>query len=155
MREQRTSGLLRRGLALAIDALFAAMVLGLGYATGLLDSAPFRPDPGWFWTEWWLRIWLDDTSVFVVPAMAFFVLVWLWTLGWEFAASRTPGDRLLQIEVVDSDGMRPAWYRLLIRGLAVWVNIATLGLGWLLGFVSPSRRAFHDLVSGTWVVRTR
>lgn len=155
MIEVRTAGILRRGAALAVDGLVAILVILLGYAVGVFEGAPFRPPPDWFWTEWWFKYWLDDPRVFFDPVIGFAVVLWLWTAAWDLAAGRTPGDRLLSIELVDSDGDRPSPLRNIARSMAVLLNVGSLGLGWLWIVVSPTRRAWHDYLSGTWVVRSK
>lgn len=149
----RAAGLSRRLLAFAIDSGAGLAAVAVGYVTGLLNPAPFRVEAGWFWTEWWLRYWIEDPGIFLRPVVTLVIATWLWTVLWEFGRSRTPGDQLLRIEVVDEDGDRPQGWRIAVRAVAMLLSPMSLGLTWLLGFVSPARRTLHDVVSGTWVVR--
>lgn len=147
----RAASLWRRALAVGIDSGTALVAIAVGFLFGAFDASVFRPEPGWFWTEWALRYWLDAPHTYVRPIAAWLVLSASWVLGWELVSGRTPGDRLLRLEVVDRDGDPPHPARIGLRALGVAVNIATLGLGWLWAFVSPSRRALHDVISGTTV----
>lgn len=149
----KTASFWRRALALLVDAATGLGAIGLAFATGLLDDRMLFPEPGWFWTEWWLKFWLDDPDVFYRPVVWWLALTLAWTLAWELASGRTPGDRLLGVEVVDADGDLPHPGRIALRGLGMTLNVATLGLGWLWALVAPSRRALHDVISGTYVVR--
>ncbi len=148
-----TVGLARRSIAVVVDAMAALALIWLGFALGLLDPVIFRPEPGWFWTEWWLKHWLDAPTLFTRPIVAWIAVGLAWTVGWELAAHRTPGDRVAGIEVVDIDEDTPHPGRTALRALGLLITVASLGLGWLICFVTPSRRALHDIVSGTYVVR--
>ena len=152
MRDVRTAGIVRRGAALAIDAMFALGLVAVLYGAGVFRGEPFRPPADWFWTEWWFKTWLDDPRVFIDPVIGFCALLWAWTSGWEAANGRTPGDRLLRIRVVDRYGDRPTVARQLARAAATLLNVGSLGLGWLWIVVSPTRRAWHDYASGTWTI---
>jgi uncharacterized RDD family membrane protein YckC len=148
----RTAGLVRRGLSIVIDILFGVAATAVTYLVGLFDASLFSPPPDWFWTEWWLKHWLDAPSSFFGPIVFFAVTTLIWTSTWEGLAGRTPGDRLAGIRVVDGNGERPGTVRVVLRAVGVVLNLASLGLGWLWIVVSPSRRGWHDLLSGTWVV---
>jgi uncharacterized RDD family membrane protein YckC len=150
MSEFRTAGVVRRGLSLSFDALFGVAFTVAGYALGLFDATPFHPPPDWFWTEWWLKHWLDAPSVFVVPVVSFAIATLLWVATWEATTGRTPGDRLAGLRVIDAAGERPNPLRIALRTLGMMLNVASLGLGWLWIVVSPCRRGWHDLLSGTW-----
>ena len=148
----RTVGLVRRGLSVAVDASTALLAVVAGFAFELFDASIFSPEPGWFWTEWLLKFWLDDPSQLFRPAVWWVGITISWVVGWELASGRTPGDRLLGIRVVDSEGEVPHPVRVGLRALGIVLNTASFGLGWLLGFVTPGRRALHDVISGTYVI---
>lgn len=148
----RTVGLLRRAAAATVDAICAAAFVAFAFATGVLDRALFTPDDGWFLSEWWLKLWLDDPTIFVAPVVLWCVTTIFWITSWELAIERTPGAMLLRIEVIDEAGFTPRRVRFVVRGVALMLQASTLGFGWLWGFVSPTRRTLADVVSGTYVV---
>lgn len=151
----RTVGLVRRAVAILFDASFGAAATAVGYAVGLFDASPFSPPPDWFWTEWWLRHWLDSPAVFIVPLSFFLIASILWTVVWEATTGRTPGDRVMGMRVIDGAGDRPGPLRMGARTAGIVLNIASLGLGWLWVAVSPARRGWHELLSGTYTVVNR
>ena len=149
----KTVGLLRRGVAAAVDHSFAAGVVGLALAAGVLDATMLQPEAGWFWTEWWLKNWLDEPGMFTRPIIAWIAIAWLWISGWEVATGRSIGARVAGIEAVDGGGMLPSRGRLVACAAGRLLVIVTGGLTWLWIFVAPDRRAIHDVLSGLYVVR--
>ena len=151
----RTVGLARRAVAVVVDALAALVIVSAGFAVGVLDPVIFRAEAGWFMSEWWLRLWLDDRAVFTRPVIAWIAVTTVWIIAWQLAVARTPGDRVAQIEVVDSDGDPPSPLQLGLRAIGLLMNVALGGLGWLWCVVAPSRRTLPDLISGTFVASSR
>lgn len=151
--ELATAGLFRRLGALVLDAVPAAFLVVCAFAVGWFDSAVFRPAQGWFWSEWVFKFWLDDRLALVAPAASFFGLGIVWTTIWEAISGRSPGARVVGLLVVDRSAFRVSAARAMLRGLGSTINVATLGLGYLWIFVSSYRRGWHDLLSGTLVVR--
>ena len=150
--ELQTAGLARRSAAAALDAIPAAFIVALCFAFDILDAGIFRPDDGWFWTEWIFKYWLDDRGALVWPIVVFFAVAIGWTTVWELACRRSPGARITHLLVVDRSAFRIQPARALLRGLGAALNVATLGLGYLWVFVSSYRRGWHDYVAGTFVV---
>ena len=72
--------------------------------------------------------------------------------SWWFAGG-TPGMRLVGTRVVAPDGGSPSLARSLLRALWLAVAFAPLLLGFLPVLFSSRRRAVHDFVAGTTVVR--
>jgi uncharacterized RDD family membrane protein YckC len=66
---------------------------------------------------------------------------------------QTPGKMASGLRVVDVAGRPPGHTRALLRVLLAVVGIATLGAGVLLMFFDPARRAFHDRLLKTRVVK--
>jgi uncharacterized RDD family membrane protein YckC len=85
----------------------------------------------------------------------------LWTAAWWSyfvvgwgGAGATPGKRLLGLCLVDHRGRLPiGMARAALRLVAYMVSSLTLGLGHLLVLVRRDRRALHDILAGTRVVR--
>jgi uncharacterized RDD family membrane protein YckC len=125
------------------------------YATGIFDAAVFDPPEGWFWSEWLLKYWLDDPTVLLLPPAGFFILAILTCAGAESVLGRSFGGRLLGLRVLDKDGFEVGGGRVVLRAVGSVLNVATLGLGYLWILTSRYKRGFHDLISGTVVVRDR
>jgi uncharacterized RDD family membrane protein YckC len=66
---------------------------------------------------------------------------------------RTPAKALLRIKVVDPAGLKPTWVKAFIRGLALVVSV-NLAFPLIYVFLNPHRRALHDVVADTCVVRS-
>jgi uncharacterized RDD family membrane protein YckC len=66
---------------------------------------------------------------------------------------RTLGGWLTGLRVVTSEGRSLGWIRAIWRSLAGGLGAAALLMGFWLAAFLPSRRALHDLLSGTFVVR--
>lgn len=90
---------------------------------------------------------------------------WPWLIGYlaflglGYAAwftgttGQTPGKMLFNLRVVETDGQPPGYSRALLRAaLGVAFNLA-LGLGALPQFFDPARRALHDRLLRTRVVK--
>jgi uncharacterized RDD family membrane protein YckC len=88
-------------------------------------------------------------------------LIWTVTLGVQISYftyyhgryGQTPGKRLLRIRVVDGLGITPGYKRAFLRAIGSLVSQMPMFMGYLFFFLSPARRTFHDLLTGTLVVR--
>lgn len=134
------AGLRRRGIALAIDLVIAAILwtIGTQLAVSFAKLAP-RLDL--------VAQALGRSWQLVVPA-AYFVLG-------HGTAGQTLGKRLLGVRVVDESGEPIGYLRALGRGLATIVAAIPLGLGLAAAWLRRDRRGLHDLLAGTRVIRTR
>jgi uncharacterized RDD family membrane protein YckC len=132
----RPAGFWLRAGALAVDAGVWWLLLRLGdLGTGTLGR----------W-ELIARA-FDYTFGLVVPAA--YVVVMHGTSG------RTLGKMLVGARVVSVSGEPIGYPRALARYLAWFLSALPLLLGFVLAAVRPDRRALHDLVVGTRVVRVR
>lgn len=91
---------------------------------------------------------------------SFLLLVWgIWVAYSTILTSwrgQTIGKMLLGIQVVDSEGNIPPWYRVLARELVgkfVSEGIFWVGYIWI-GF-DQNKRGWHDYLGGSYVVRKR
>ena len=73
----------------------------------------------------------------------------------SFYGGQTPGKMILGIRVVTADGLPLSWIRGTFRTFSYYLDLLTLGLGFLMATVPPWKRALHDLVTRTAVIRTR
>jgi uncharacterized RDD family membrane protein YckC len=67
---------------------------------------------------------------------------------------RTPGKMILGLKVVDTHGQAPGFVRALLRTILGIAGSALLFIGHVPAFFDPARRALHDRLLGTRVVRT-
>ncbi len=83
--------------------------------------------------------------------------LWYVVGGWA-RTGRTPGKALLRLSVVPSGSYEPTpgigLQKAFVRFLAYNLSGAVLGVGFLLVLFRKDRRALHDLIAGTRVVRT-
>lgn len=86
-------------------------------------------------------------------------LVLLWAVTGVYAVvswhrgGQTLGMRPWRLKVLQADGRRPPLRALLLRYAVATVSLAAGGLGLLWCLVDRERRGWHDLASGTVLVR--
>lgn len=129
---------MRRLAALLYDALLLAALL---FSFTLIVIAlrlgePVPPESYWF------------ESCLLAIAMAFFCGSWV--LG-----GQTVGMRAWRIRLVTTDGGRVGWLRACGRFFAALVAFAPAGLGFWWALFDDRKRGWHDLLTGTRVVRSR
>lgn len=73
--------------------------------------------------------------------------------GFHWLRGQTPGKRLLGIMVVNIHGERPSVVRSLLRTVAYLLSALPVSIGFLWVGFDRERRALHDWVAGTYVVR--
>ena len=74
-------------------------------------------------------------------------------VGWGLLGA-TIGKWVFSLRIVDHRGRSPIGLsRAFLRLAAYSVSSVTLGMGHLLIALRPDRRALHDVLAGTWVVR--
>lgn len=89
---------------------------------------------------WWYRLLLLGVTT------VYFVLSWRY-------GGQTIGMRAWHLRVVDDRGASPGWGAALLRFVVAQVSLAVLLLGFLWCLFERDRRGWHDLASGTRVVR--
>ena len=73
-------------------------------------------------------------------------------LSWR-RGGQTIGMRAWRLELVDARGGRPGWAALGVRAAVGVLSLAALGTGFLWALLDRERRSWHDIASGTRVVR--
>ena len=149
MDRDRPAGFLRRVFALALDCLliqsalaFLTMIAFAAVHEGARASG--IPNP-------------SDESVDRV--LMWLVVLWLLLPVFYFTffisfGGQTPAKRIAKIQVIPirrTDRISPVCA--LIRTLAYWISAASLGIGFFWIFLNRDRRALHDLIAGTRVIR--
>lgn len=93
----------------------------------------------------------EQTSVmFAAQAMPLLLLCYFFFF--TAYGGRTPGKMLLGLKVETAEGKPLTWARALGRTFGYLVSIITWGLGFLLA-AGPAKRALHDRLAGTRVVK--
>lgn len=116
---------------LALWMLLGAIVLVLR------GGSPVLP-----WTAAW---WLQN--------LALWLLTGAYAVGSWQRGGQTLGMRPWRLRVVAADGGAPTFAALVRRYLWATLSLGLGGLGFLWSLVDPERRAWHDLASGTRLVR--
>jgi uncharacterized RDD family membrane protein YckC len=81
------------------------------------------------------------------------VLSAVYFVGFIGTCGQTPGKMLFAVRVVRRDGQRVGYARAFVRWVGYGLGILTLGLGFLGALLNRDRRALHDCLAGTRVVR--
>lgn len=113
-------------LALVMLAALIAM-LGIGQKTAFRDIG---------FTLYLLFVW-------------YLYLAWCWHRG-----GMTVGMRAWRIRIEDDSGRTPSWGQTIVRFLASIMSAALLGTGFLWSLVDSRNRTWHDILSGTRLVRS-
>jgi uncharacterized RDD family membrane protein YckC len=145
-RPRTYGGFFRRAIALLVDLgiiVGLSAIMGglayLGYKVGLaahdrtLSSATVGP----------LIALLTSAGTFL--SMAYFIV-------FHGMDGRTPGKWLLKLRVVGADDGRVGYRRACLRWLAL-VFLAPFVVSWLWVIWSREKRAWHDYLARTWVIR--
>ncbi|HEX5693277.1 MAG TPA: RDD family protein [Arenimonas sp.] len=128
-----------RLFALVYD-FFPALALWIAASALMLlarGGEPVVPGSLLSWLE--LAVLWAVTGAYVVPS---------WRRG-----GQTLGMRPWRLKVVGADGSRPALRALVLRYAVATVSLLALGLGYLWCLVDRERRGWHDIASGTLLVR--
>jgi uncharacterized RDD family membrane protein YckC len=89
--------------------------------------------------------WLE-LALMLIAGFGYFGLSWR-------RGGQTLGMRAWRLRVLRADGSAPGWRALMLRYLVAGASLAAGGLGFLWSLVDRQRRSWHDLASGTVLVR--
>jgi uncharacterized RDD family membrane protein YckC len=127
---------LRRLIAMVYDTVIVIALLMLAAMAALLagfrEQTAFR-DPGY--TIYLGAVWCS------------------YIVGCWHAGGMTLGMRAWRIRIEDKGGARPGWLICLLRFTVSLFSAALAGLGFLWAVFDPQKRAWHDILSGTRLVR--
>lgn len=134
-------GLLRRLLVMAYDAV--AVVTLLLVVTAVMLLTPLRDQVAF----------RDATPTVIDFLVWFFYLAWCWRHG-----GVTLGMRAWRVRLVNDRGSDraapPGWGQCLVRYGVSLVSAAALAAGFAWSLIEARRRTWHDIASGTRLVRT-
>jgi uncharacterized RDD family membrane protein YckC len=137
---QAYAGLVSRLVALAVDvALLTVAGLGISVLPGLAWSQVIGYPPGW----------LTQASGIIASVLPWAYFTVAWWLG-----GQTVGGLLVGTRVARINGRRPRLIQAALRAFIglLLVPVWLIGLAWVLW--DPRRRAWHDIVFRTVVVRS-
>jgi uncharacterized RDD family membrane protein YckC len=149
----RAAGFFRRAAAAIIDiALLVPVCAVFGLALCLAFGQPI-PRLAELSPDLLIAALLDGNSASEALLALSGVLFFLYFFVFHAARGQTPGKRLLGLLVIDKYGGRPGLLRTLVRTAAYVLSLLPCSLGFLwIGF-DRERRALHDWIAGTYVVR--
>jgi uncharacterized RDD family membrane protein YckC len=113
-------------ISLLMLATMLAMLAGFGGRTAMKDP---------IYTGYLLAVW-------------FLYLAWCWHKG-----GMTVGMRAWRVKIENRNGHRPGWGMSALRFLVSLVSAALAGLGFLWALLDADKRTWHDILSGTRLVR--
>jgi uncharacterized RDD family membrane protein YckC len=126
----------------AVVSVVAAMVLGLP----LPNAKQLGPDL--------LLAGVLDRNPMTVGALGLFLGVGgLYQIYLGGIVGQTLGKRWFGLRVISVRGLSPSPARAIARYAALLVSVAPAGLGWLWCLFDRERRAAHDHLAGTYVIR--
>lgn len=142
------AGFWRRAVAAGIDLfLVNALYLGffaighLGVRLGLKSAGARFPST-------------DLVTALILPYLALWAaLAVVYIAFFTRVGGQTPGKMLTGIRVVGPSGDNPTWGQALLRPLGYLLSGLPLGFGFLWTVIPPGKRALHDLLTGTHVIR--
>lgn len=96
----------------------------------------------------WVGATLGSFPAFIMVAVGYHAGMWVWR-------GATLGGVILGLRVVRLDGRRMDWPTALVRSLSSLVSLLALGLGFFWASWTEERQSWHDIVSGTTIVKLR
>lgn len=97
--------------------------------------------------------WLSISGIIAIVAAFGIVMFTYMTVGIGLRG-RTLGMKIFSLEVIDIEANEyPTFHQAAVRSAVFLLSLPLLGIGFLTAFFNEERRAAHDLVSGTILVR--
>ena len=90
----------------------------------------------------------DPGYTLFLAAVGSFYFCWCWTKG-----GMTVGMRAWKVKIIDEDGNCPGYGRSMVRLLIATLSAAAAGAGFLWSLADNQKRTWHDIVSGTRLIR--
>jgi len=154
-REIYMSPFWQRMMAFVVDLVpLILVVVTSASALGWIDLERIPLDPRWGFLDQVADLIHDQGSGLLRTFLMALGVAWVY--GWitEWLLQGTPGSRVVGTKVIDETGGRPGPGKLLLRNTMKLVSFLCLGLGGIWAAFDGERRAVHDRLSGTYVVRS-
>jgi len=149
----RVAGFWRRSVAALVDALILLFTAGpLFYALLRItdNPGPLRGGLGLDGILQFLAVEPLDILLWCAPLLGMAALYFILFIA---LSGRTPGQKLVGIRVINRAGGPPGPWRAMLRLAGTALGLAPGGLGSLWMAFDREKRAFHDYLTGTYVVR--
>lgn len=143
----------RRFASGAIDLLILSITAGPLHwlLTRLVPGSGLAPGArGW---DAALTIGTMPLGSLLMRAAPFLLMCALYLFLFSALTGKTPGQTVLGVRVVDGHGGRPALWRAGLRVMGLGLGLLPIALGPLWALFDMERRALHDHLAGTWLVR--
>ncbi len=128
----RVAAVVLDGALFILVEVLLAFAAGLVWGPGIAEAPVFRP----------------TVSVFMLVFGAVYYLVMHAVFG------QTLGKMLLDLHVIEADGRPLTAATAALRSFGYSISALTFGLGFLLAGLRRDKRALHDLIAGSRVVRS-
>jgi uncharacterized RDD family membrane protein YckC len=142
-------GFWRRAVAYLFDLLFLELLFGVflflgATAVDLAEASDFQP---LFFSESLASMTLSLVLLWVSLFLLYFTF-------FTHRGGQTPGKMLVRVRVVTRQNDEVTLLRALGRSAGYFLSSAFFGIGFMLAAFHPEKRALHDLLAGTRVIRT-
>ena len=149
----RVAGFWRRLLASMVDAVILLLTAGplfYGLCRATDNPGPMRGGLGLDGVLQFLAVDPIDILLWCAPLLGMAALYFILFIA---LSGRTPGQKLVGIRVINRAGGPPGPWRAMLRLAGTALGLAPGGLGSLWMAFDREKRAFHDYLTGTYVVR--
>jgi uncharacterized RDD family membrane protein YckC len=98
---------------------------------------------------------IEGQTALMDPVYTFYLfLVWfIYIAGCWHTGGMTVGMRAWRVRIKNEHGNHPDWKKSSIRFFAAWLSAAAAGAGFLWSVTDRDKRCWHDILSGTRLVR--
>lgn len=149
----RVAGFWRRSIAALVDTIVLLCTAGpLFYILLRVTDNP-GPLRGGLSLDGVLQFLAVDPVDIVLWAAPLLGMAALYFILFIALSGRTPGQKLVGIRVINRAGGPPGPWRAMLRLAGTALGLAPGGLGSLWMAFDREKRAFHDYLTGTYVVR--
>ncbi|MFC5282492.1 RDD family protein [Pedobacter alpinus] len=99
----------------------------------------------------------QSTTLFIIlmGAILLPIIKMIYQIYMEHNHQATFGKKLLQIKVVNLQGLKPSLQQVVIRNLAKIISTVTVFFGYLYLFLNKQQQALHDKIADTMVIKDR
>lgn len=99
----------------------------------------------------------QSTTMFIIltGSLILPILKMIYQICMEYSYQATIGKRLLQIKVVNLQGLKPSLQQITIRNLAKVLSTIPAFFGYLYLFLNKQQQSLHDKIADTLVIKDR
>lgn len=122
------------------DTVSRLQQASLWHLGALADKIPF-----------WLV--LGPAFLLGLPVVAWMAVIAVYSVGFLAVYGQTPGMAGARMRVITNNGRKPGLGRVLARHVLSYISFLALGFGYAWSLIDSQGRTWHDILSGTKVVR--